>query len=42
MDECKYKNIKCYKSAFECFEQRFLRYKKSIFRLDCDDKILNF
>jgi len=33
MDECKYENIKDYKSAFECFKQRFLVEKKSIFDL---------
>jgi len=39
--KCDYKDIKDYKSAFECFEQRFLDEKKSIFRLDNNDVILN-
>lgn len=39
--ECKYEDIKDYKTAFECFNQRFLKEKKSIFRLDCADAILN-
>ena len=34
-------NINDYKSAFKCFEERFLKGKKSIFNLDNDEKILN-
>ncbi|MGB3751191.1 MAG: hypothetical protein WA945_06450 [Arcobacteraceae bacterium] len=38
-NKCKYKDIKDYKSAFECFKQRFLIEKKSIFDLsDIDTK----
>jgi len=42
-EECEYKDIKGYKSAFECFKQRFLVEKKSIFDLsdldtNCDDE----
>jgi len=37
--ECK--NIEDYKTAFKCFKQRFLEEKKSIFRLDSDEQILN-
>jgi hypothetical protein len=33
MDECQYKDINDYKSAFKCFKQRFLVEKKSIFDL---------
>ena len=33
-------SIKDYKSAFECFKQRFLVEKKSIFRCDSDDVVL--
>jgi len=33
MSECNYKDIKDYKTAFECFKQRFLVEKKSIFDL---------
>lgn len=32
--ECKCKEIKDYKSAFECFKQRFLRERQSIFNLE--------
>lgn len=40
--KCNYNKIKDYETAFRCFEQRFLKDKKSIFRLDCDDDdILN-
>jgi len=38
--ECKYDDIKDYKSAFECFKDRFLINQKSIFNLNNDDKIL--
>jgi len=38
---CKYDEIQDYKTAFDCFKQRFLIDKKSIFRLDSADKILN-
>ena len=41
-EECNYEKIEDYQIAFKCFEQRFFKYKKSIFRLDCDDEILNF
>ena len=40
-NKCNYNDIKDYKTAFECFKQRFLVEKKSIFRLKCDDVILN-
>ena len=39
MSECKYEEIKDYKSAFDCFVQRFLVEKKSIFRLNSKDEI---
>lgn len=39
MSECKYEEIKDYKSAFDCFVQRFLIEKKSIFRLNSKDEI---
>ena len=41
MDVCKDLDITDYKSAFECFKQRFLIEKKSIFRLDVNTDILN-
>ena len=40
-EKCKYEKINDYKSAFECFKQRFLEGEKSIFRLDSDEEILN-
>jgi hypothetical protein len=40
-ENCKYDNIQDYKTAFECFKQRFLIGKKSIFRLEDNDEILN-
>ncbi|UFH58479.1 McrB family protein [Sulfurovum mangrovi] len=39
-NKCNYDDIKDYKSAFKCFEQRFLIDNKSIFRLADTDKIL--
>jgi len=33
--------IKDYKSAFHCFKEKFLEDKRSIFRLEDDDKILD-
>jgi len=39
--DCNYEDIKNYQIAFDCFVQRFLKEKKSIFRLDSDDEILN-
>ena len=41
MQECEYKIITDYKTAFSCFNKRFLNEKKSIFRLDNDEEILN-
>jgi len=38
---CKYDEIKDYKTAFECFRQRFLEEKKSIFQMDSEKKILD-
>lgn len=38
-EEC-YSEIEDYKTAFECFKQRFLKDKKSIFRLDSNETIL--
>ncbi|MDY0180662.1 AAA family ATPase [Aliarcobacter skirrowii] len=40
MSECKYEEIKDYKSAFDCFVQRFLVEKKSIFRLKEADEVI--
>jgi len=40
MDESKCNKIRDYKSAFDCFVQRFLVDKKSIFRLNEEDTIL--
>ena len=40
MNECKYEEIKDYKSAFDCFVQRFLVEKKSIFRLKEADEVI--
>jgi len=37
---CEYNEISDYKSAFECFKQRFLDEKKSIFRLEDKNEIL--
>ena len=39
-NNCKYEEIKDYKSAFECLKKRFLDEKKSIFRLEEDVEIL--
>lgn len=39
-NKCEYGNIKDYKSAFECFKQRFLVERKSIFRLDDNGDVL--
>ena len=39
MSENKYE-IKDYKSAFECFKQRFLEERKSIFDLNNENEIL--
>ncbi len=39
-EECNYSKIEDYKTAFECFEQRFLIGKRSIFNLDNKDEIL--
>lgn len=36
--ECKYEEIKDYTTAFKCFEERFLRERKSIFRLGDNEK----
>ncbi len=38
--KCKNEGINDYKSAFECFKQRFLIEKKSIFRLSDNDEVL--
>jgi len=40
-NECQYDKIRDYKTAFDSFVQRFLKGKKSIFRLDGKDIILN-
>ena len=40
-NKCMYDEIKDYKSAFECFKQRFLIDRKSIFRLDDTNTILD-
>lgn len=40
-EKCNYSDINDYKSAFKCFQQRFLVEKKSIFRLDDETLILN-
>ena len=40
MSECEYEEIKDYKSAFDCFVQRFLVEKKSIFRLKEADEVI--
>ena len=41
MNDIKCDKIENYKTAFECFKERFLISGKSIFRLNSDDKILN-
>ncbi|MGE4457132.1 MAG: McrB family protein [Arcobacteraceae bacterium] len=39
-NKCEYTKINDYKSAFECFKQRFLIERKSIFRLEDKENIL--